>query len=339
MHHAASIPRPDRSGVRPTVERAPGTVVVTGAAGFIGSHLCERLLADGYDVVGVDNFSTFYNRTRKEDNLRTARRSRRFRLHEADLMTADLDAILDGACGIFHLAARAGVRDSWGDTFAIYTRDNVGATQRLLEALRRNPVPAVFASSSSVYGDAPRLPVKESDPLAPSSPYGLTKLATEHLARIYVKEYGLNVVSLRYFTVFGPRQRPDMAFTRFLSAALAGEPIRIFGDGRQTRDFTYVSDVVDATVRALRGPAGAVYNIGGGTPASLEEVLLHIAQAVGASLHVEPRPRALGDVAHTWADTTRARDELGWSAQVSLEDGLGAQLEWLRDALPVLAAA
>jgi nucleoside-diphosphate-sugar epimerase len=340
MHDAEPIPRPDRSeGIPPTLRRAPGTIVVTGAAGFIGSHLCERLLSDGYEVIGMDNFSTFYNRGRKEDNLRVALRSPRFRLDEGDLMTADLDAMLDGASGVFHLAAQAGVRDSWGDTFGIYTRDNIGATQRLLEALRRHPMPAVFASSSSVYGTAPRLPVRESDRLAPASPYGLTKLATEHLARIYVEEYGLDLVSLRYFTVFGPRQRPDMAFTRFLSAALAGESVRVFGDGRQTRDFTYVSDVVDATVRALRGPAGAVYNIGGGTPASLEEVLLRIAQAIGASVRVEHRPRALGDVAHTWADTTRARAELKWSPQVGLEEGLRAQLDWLRATLPVLAAA
>jgi len=340
MHDVAKSSQSDPpTGILPALDRAPGTVVVTGAAGFIGSHLCERLLSDGYDVFGVDNFSTCYSRGSKEDNLRVAQRSRRFRLLEADLMTTDLDAMLDGAAGVFHLAAHAGARDSWGDKFGIHTRDNIGATQRLLEALRRHPMPAVFASSSSVYGRAPRLPARESDALVPASPFGLTKLATEHLARIYVEEYGLDVVSLRYFTVFGPRQRPDMAITRFLSAALEGESIRVFGDGRQTRDFIYVSDVVDATVRALRGPAGAVYNIGGGAPASLEELLLLIARATGANLRVEHRPRALGEVAHTCADTTRARVELGWSAEVRLEQGLRAQLEWLRATHPVLAAA
>ncbi len=311
---------------------------MTGAAGFIGSHLCERLLGDGHDVVGVDNFSTFYDRARKEENLHAAQASSRFVLRDVDLAVADIGAVLEDCDGVFHLAAQAGVRGSWGETFDIYTRDNIVVTQRLLEALRFHRVPAVLASSSSVYGNAAQLPASEDAPLAPMSPYGLTKLAVEQLVRIYVAQYGLDVVSLRYFTVFGPRQRPDMAFTRFLTAALTGGVVHVLGDGRQTRDFTYVSDAVDATVQALGGPRGAVYNVGGGSPASIEAVLALVTAISGAALTVDHQTFAAGDVTHTWADTSRARRELDWRPRVSLEDGLRAHLDWVASTLSAVTA-
>ncbi len=252
---------------------------------------------------------------------------------------ADIGDLLAGCDGVFHLAAQAGVRGSWGTSFDIYTRDNIVATQRLLEALRGHRVPAVLASSSSVYGNAAHLPAVEQAPLAPMSPYGLTKLAVEQLVRIYVAQYGLDVVSLRYFTVFGPRQRPDMAFTRFLTAAVTSGVVHVHGDGRQTRDFTYVSDAVDATIRALGGPGGRVYNVGGGNPASIEAVLALVTAVSGAALTVDHQASAAGDVNHTWADTSRARRELGWRPRVSLEDGLRAHLDWVLSTLSAAAAA
>jgi len=286
--------------------------LVTGAAGFIGSHLCERLLADGHVVRGVDRFSAYYEREIKESNLACCRQHRSFSLVEADLAIADLDDLVDGVEGVFHLAAQPGVRPSWGDGFVDYVRDNVVGTQRLLEALRGHPVPVVIASSSSVYGDAERYPVcEQSVELSPVSPYGLTKLAVEHLARIYTAQHRIPTVSLRYFTVYGPRQRPDMAFTRLIDSALAGRPLRLFGDGTQSRDFTFVADAVDATVRALGGSAGRVYNVGGGEPTTLNAVVGTLADLIGHQVDVVREPAAPGDVRHTWAETSRARAELG----------------------------
>ena len=222
-------------------------VVVTGAAGFIGSHVAESLLADGHEVVGIDCFTDYYPRPIKEANVRGLRAHARFRLVEACLQEADLPPLLDGAAHVYHLAAQAGVRASWGRDFALYTDHNVLATQRLLEAALTVGRPTlVYASSSSVYGDAPGLPLREDGPCRPISPYGVTKLAGEHLAVLYHRNHGLPTVSLRFFTVYGPRQRPDMAFHRFLEAARRGGEVTVFGDGRQTRDFTYVADVVTA---------------------------------------------------------------------------------------------
>ena len=305
--------------------------LVTGAAGFIGSQLCERLLSDGHLVRGVDRFSPYYAPAAKHANLARSGASSSFELVECDLADVDISGLVGDVDGVFHLAAQPGVRASWGEGFVDYVRDNVVATQRLFEAVCARPVPIVVASSSSVYGDADRLPVHEDEAgLRPVSPYGLTKLTVEHLARIYVDRRGLEVVALRYFTVYGPRQRPDMAFTRFVSHALASRTIRVLGDGEQSRDFSYVSDVVDATVRALGAPAGRVYNVGGGEPTSVNTVLATIEALLGRPIMISYESEALGDVRHTWANTTRARQELGWQPRTSLHDGLAAQLEWLR---------
>ncbi|MBI4730429.1 MAG: GDP-mannose 4,6-dehydratase [Acidobacteria bacterium] len=303
--------------------------MVTGAAGFIGSHLCERLLAEGGRVLGVDCFTDYYDRERKERNLASARASDRFELAEADLGTADLRGMLDGVDGVFHLAAQPGVRGSWGERFEVYARNNILATQCLLEALRERPVPLVYASSSSVYGAAERLPVREEDLPRPLSPYGVTKLAAEHLTGLYAAAYGLAAVSLRYFTVYGPRQRPDMAFTRFLGAALAGLPLEVLGDGEQSRDFTFVADAVEATRRALGAPPG-VYNIGGGTRATVNESIRVIEELVGHGVEVRRREAVRGDMPHTWAETSRARERLGWEPRTTLHEGLAAHLAWAR---------
>jgi len=309
--------------------------LVTGAAGFIGSHLCEQLIDNGHTVVGVDSFTGYYARRLKEAHVAALAGNDAWRFVEADLADMDLTALLDGVDGVFHLAGQPGVRLSWGEGFASYVQDNIWATQRVFDAVSTHPtpIPIVCASSSSVYGETTRARIHETDPVTPVSPYGLTKLACEHLARMYRDEHGILVTCLRYFTVYGPRQRPDMAFSRFIEAARAGRPVQVLGSGLQTRDFTYVSDVVDATIRALGAPE-LVYNIGGGEPASVMEVLTHLGDLVGRPLPVEHRERARGDVTHTWADTERARGDLGWSPGVGLVEGLTAQFAgqaWRRE--------
>jgi nucleoside-diphosphate-sugar epimerase len=306
--------------------------VVTGVAGFIGSHVAQSLLADGHDVVGVDCFTDYYPRSLKEGNLLPLGGSGRFRLVEARLQDADIEAVLDGAEHVYHLAAQAGVRASWGRDFAHYTDHNVLATQRLLEAaLAAGRPTVVYASSSSVYGDAPGLPLREDGPCRPLSPYGVTKLAGEHLAVLYHLNHGLPTVSLRFFTVYGPRQRPDMAFHRFLKAARDDEAVVVYGDGRQTRDFTYVDDIV-AAVRAapLSGRPGSVYNVGGGERVALEEVLRVIGAVTGRPLRIERQEPQKGDMRDTFADTTAARRDLGFAPGVSLAEGLSREWEWIR---------
>jgi UDP-glucuronate 4-epimerase len=308
--------------------------LVTGCAGFIGSHLTESLLADGHEVVGVDALIDTYPRTIKLGNLERAMEFDGFRFLETDLMTSPLDALVEECDAVFHLAAEPGVRTSWGARFESYTRNNVLATQRLLEAAKAWPdKPIVYASSSSIYGDAERFPTPEDALPQPSSPYGVTKLAAEHLCALYHSNYGVATVSLRYFSAYGPRQRPDMAFNRFCRAALRGEPLTIFGDGEQTRDFTFVDDAVAATRAAAISPAarGRVYNVGGGSRVSVNEALDLIVSFVGGPLQVRHLESKRGDVRDTGADTTRARRELGLNPTTSLEAGLQAEFEWMEN--------
>jgi len=306
--------------------------VVTGAAGFIGSHLTESLLADGLEVVGVDAFVDYYPREVKERNLAQARGHRSFRLVEGSVQDMDLARVLDGASQVFHLAAQAGVRASWGRDFAVYTDNNVLATQRLLEACVAARVPRlVYTSSSSVYGDAASLPLQEQTACRPVSPYGVTKLAAEHLANLYHSNMGVPVVSLRYFTVYGPRQRPDMAFHRFFRAARDGSPIRLFGDGRQTRDFTYIDDIVAATRAAGNsGRPGGVYNVGGGERVALSDVIGRIERVTGCRLEVIREGAQKGDMRDTFADTSAAGRDLGFRSTVTLDEGLAREWEWIR---------
>ena len=304
----------------------------TGAAGFIGSHLTESLLADGYEVVGLDAFVDYYPRAAKERNLTEARRSDRFRLLEGRLQDLDLRPILKGADAVFHLAAQAGVRASWGKDFDAYTEHNVLGTQRLLEAaLEAGAGPVVYASSSSVYGEGVELPLREAAACRPVSPYGVTKLAAEHLCGLYAHNHKLHTVSLRYFTVYGPRQRPDMAFHRFLKAARDSQPITVYGDGTQTRDFTFVTDIVAATRAAsTKGRAGYVYNVGGGERLTLNRVLETIEEVTGRRLQILREPVQKGDMRDTFADTTAAREDLGFRSTVALPEGLAREWAWIR---------
>ncbi len=306
--------------------------VVTGCAGFIGSHLIDALLQDGHEVLGVDCFNDNYARADKRENLSSAAAYETFRLLTADLVNVDAEALLDGADVVYHLAGEPGVRASWGPRFDRYTHHNVQATQRLLEAARDTHIRFVYASSSSVYGDALKLPTHEDETPRPLSPYGVTKLAAEQLCKLYHAEQGVDAVALRFFSVYGPRQRPDMAFRRFCEAITANQPIEVFGDGRQTRDFTYVADVVAATRAAgeANTPPGRVFNIGGGNRTSLRCALETLAALAGRPLDVRYGERESGDVQDTGADTERARQELGFDPATTLEAGLQAELEWVR---------
>lgn len=302
--------------------------LVTGVAGFVGSHLAERLIDLGHEVVGVDRFADYYPRPLKEENLERLRANPRFRLVEADLAEADLAPLVEGVNAVFHQAAQAGVRASWGKTFESYVRDNVLATQRLLEAVKASNLQRfVYASSSSVYGDAVDLPMRETALPRPYSPYGVTKLAAEHLCELYRNNFGVPTASLRYFTVYGPRQRPDMGFNRFINATLRGEPIAVYGDGEQTRDFTFISDIVQANIAAVDGKPG-VYNVGGGSRVTLNEVLATIGEIAGQKPVLDRKEPQAGDVRHTWADASAAREGLGFTPKVSLREGLTAQVQW-----------
>jgi UDP-glucuronate 4-epimerase len=319
-----------------TDERAkPSKVLVTGCAGFIGSHLTESLLADGVQVVGVDCFNANYGRAQKLENLHQALDWSAFQFIPLDLSSGDLLELVQDVDVVFHLAAEPGVRSSWGRRFSRYVTNNVIATQQLLRALEEAPgARLVYASSSSIYGDAASLPTAEDVIPAPVSPYGMTKLSGEHLCRIYHVNHGLDVVSLRYFTVFGPRQRPDMAFNIFCRKALADELIEIYGDGRQTRDFTFVADVVAATRAAAVAAVepGGVYNVGGGLRASLRDVLEDVESIAGRPLRLQFGDEQAGDVRDTGAETTKARAQLGFAPSKSLRDGIVAEFEWLRTA-------
>jgi nucleoside-diphosphate-sugar epimerase len=292
--------------------------VVTGAAGFIGSLLAEALTVRGNDVVGIDSFTDYYDPRLKEQNAEG------LDVRRIDLAVDELD--FSGFDGVFHLAGQPGIR-SFGGVFPLYLERNVLASQRLFESAARDGVRVVFASSSSVYGEAERYPTPEDTPPSPVSPYGITKLTCEHLAWAYARSFGLDAVVLRYFNAFGPRQRPDMAFTKVLRALSAGEPFDLCGDGEQSRGWTYVDDVVEATILAMGGGSGT-YNVGGGVEASLREAIGIVERLAGRSLEIREHPPVPGDQRRTNADTTRIRTELGWAPQVSLEDGLRAQWEW-----------
>jgi len=294
--------------------------LVTGAAGFIGSHLAEALLAAGHEVLGVDSFTDYYDPAVKERNASGLDVSR------LDLARDELD--FTGWDGVFHLAGQPGVR-SFGDLFPLYVERNVLAGQRVFETAAEAGVRVVFASSSSVYGEAEQYPTPEETPPRPLSPYGITKLACEHLARASARSFGLDAVVLRYFNAYGPRQRPDMAFPRIVDALVEGRPFTLYGDGEQSRSFTYVGDVVAASILAMeRAGAGATYNVGGGQEATMNETIELLESISGRRLDVLREEAVAGDQRRTKADTTRIRDDLGWEPSTSLEQGLKAQWEW-----------
>lgn len=303
------------------------TAVVTGAAGFIGSHLCERLLQLGNEVRAVDAFIPYYSTDVKERNLAQATTSHRFRLHRFDLRSDPLDKVLHGVDVIFHLAAMPGLTRSWTE-FDLYESCNVIATHRLLEAVRRceSRPKVVFASTSSAYGKTAQ--GDESQPTLPISPYGITKLAAENLCRAYADAYGLSIVTLRYFSVYGPRQRPDMGYYKFIGAMLHDEPIVVFGDGQQVRGNTYVADCVEATIAAASAPRNEVYNVGGGETANVWDILKRLESIAGKRAKVIIEPPRPGDQRNTLADTRKIQSQLGWKATTTLNDGLARQWQW-----------
>ena len=305
--------------------------LVTGCAGFIGSHLTGALLERGAAVTGIDSFTDYYPRTIKEANLAASLGRQGFTFVEARIQDANLGALLDGVSHVFHLAAQAGVRKSWGRDFRAYTENNIEATQVLLEACVGRPIERfVHASSSSVYGDNASIPMREDALPRPVSPYGVTKLSAEQLGYLYHVNHRVPTVAMRYFTVYGPRQRPDMAFHRFIRAALRDEELSLYGDGEQTRDFTYVADAVAATIAAsARGVPGRSYNIGGGSRVSMNHAIGIIERIAGRPLRVRREATQKGDMRDTYADTSLARQDLAFAPTVSLEEGLQAEFQWL----------
>ena len=313
-----------------------GKAVVTGCAGFIGSRLVERLLYDGTTVLGIDSFTDYYAKETKKANLRRFRDHPGFSFRRVDLSRDDLTGLLADVDVVYHLAGQPGVRASFGSAFGKYLRHNIEATQRLLQAAIDQPIEAlVYASSSSVYGDDNTYPTPEDAPRRPQSPYGMTKVAVEELAGVYLRNHGVPVVGLRYFTVFGPGQRPDMAFSRFIGQLLAGHQLTVYGDGSQVRDFTYIDDAVRATIAtASRGRPGVIYNVGGGAPVELRVAYELLAQILERPVDVLPLPPAPGDVLRTGADGALAREELEFTPQIGLEEGLRAQVKATLKELP-----
>ena len=308
--------------------------LVTGVAGFVGSHLAEALLARGDTVLGVDCFTPYYDRAQKEENLATARADPKFEFVDADLRSVAIEPLLDRVDAVFHQAAQAGVRLSWSEGFGDYVGHNVVATQRLLEAVvaARPRARVIYASSSSLYGNQPRYPTREDDLPKPFSPYGVTKLAAEHLCGLYAENWGVSTVSLRYFTVFGPRQRPDMSIHRLCEAAIHGLVFPRYGDGSQIREFTFVDDIVRGNLLgADRDVApGSYCNLAGGAEITLSELIALVGELAGAPVKVDQQPRQAGDAFRNGGSISRAGELLGWSPEVSLRDGVSAQLAWHR---------
>lgn len=307
--------------------------VVTGAAGFIGSHLCQRLLKEGFFVTGIDCFTDFYPRWIKEKNIQGLLQEKNFTFISDDLDSTDLRKLFKKVDCIFHLAAQAGVRTSWGQNFFWYIKNNIQVTQKLLETAKEISLKKfVYASSSSVYGLCPELPMSETSPLSPLSPYGVTKLAAEQLCSLYNKNFGIPTVSLRYFTVYGPGQRPDMAFHKFFKSLIEEKEITIYGDAQQTRDFTYVDDIVEATLSSLgKGKNGETYNIGGGNQKKLETILPLFKKITHKKIKIKWAEKQKGDVLHTQAKIEKAKHDLGYSPRTSLQEGLEREWEWVQD--------
>ncbi len=303
--------------------------LVTGAAGFIGSHLCEKLLNSGFSVIGIDSFTDYYSRELKKKNLSYLLEKQKFEFIKGDINHIDLNKHIEKSDTVFHLAAQAGVRASWGDYFATYTKNNIESTQKILEASKKSKIKKiVYASSSSVYGNTPDLPMKETSRLFPYSPYGVTKLAAENLCSLYYENYGVPVVSLRFFTVYGPRQRPDMAFHKFFKAIGENRPIEIYGSGEQTRDFTYIDDIVNATITAAeKGKPGKIYNLGSGNHQKLSIVFPLLEKICGKNVTIKNIETQKGDVKNTYASISRARKDLDYNPRGTLQEGL--QQEWL----------
>ncbi|HSD78017.1 MAG TPA: NAD-dependent epimerase/dehydratase family protein [Solirubrobacteraceae bacterium] len=317
-------------GIPTATRRSVSTYVVTGCAGFIGSHLCEALLNRGDDVIGIDALTDYYPRELKEANLQPLAARPGFVFIEEDLCEAPIEALAAGTQGIFHLAAQPGVRGSWGATFETYVHDNLLATQRVFEAASGAGVRVVFASSSSVYGNAEAYPTTEDTPPSPVSPYGVTKLCCEHLAEAYSQSRDLEFIALRYFTVYGPRQRPDMAGCRIATALADGGTFQVYGTGEQSRDVTYVDDAVRATIAVMEAaPAGSIYNVGGGSETSLREIIELSEALCGRTLDARYGTVAVGDVRRTAADTGRILADVGWAPTTSLEEGIASQLAWV----------
>ena len=307
--------------------------LVTGAAGFIGSHLCQRLLNEDCEVIGIDCYRDFYPRWMKEKNVQSLLKKKGFRFISEDINTLDLNGLLKGCAYVFHLAAQAGVRQSWGENFSIYTKDNIESTQKLLEAAKGLPVHKfINASSSSVYGYSPELPMTEKSPLLPFSPYGVTKLAAENLCSLYHRNYGVPTVSLRFFTVYGPGQRPDMAFHKFFRHVVEEKSIPVYGDGKQTRDFTYIDDVIAACYSCIdHGLPGEIYNVGGGNRQKLEDLFPLFEEVCQKKVQIQWEKSQKGDVPHTQADIQKAKHDLGYNPDTDIRTGLCREWEWIRE--------
>jgi UDP-glucose 4-epimerase len=317
-------------------------VLVTGCAGFIGSHLCERLISENMEVVGVDSLNEYYDARIKRSNLLSLIKSKSFTFHHEDLLSADITRLLKSVDYVFHLAAQPGVRGSWGENFSLYVENNILATQRLLEAAKGIPgiQKFVYASSSSVYGQIGSEKVSEDHPALPHSPYGATKLAGEHLCALYRENYGVPVVSLRLFSVYGPRQRPDMAFTRLIYAGLTHRSFPLYGDGLQERDFTFVLDVVQALVSsAERRDASGIFNVGGGNVLSMQKVTALVEAILGSPIHIQSKQAERGDVRRTSADITKSKMVLAYSPQYEIEHGLREHVEYMKGHLDLYHAS